>query len=517
MNARIAASSLYPDNRFFLDLVSGRTSATERFERAPGDFATAAETRAATHRPSDPLVDALTEYNRNIGASSHVFAHIDALRKPGTACVITGQQAGFLGGPAYTVYKAHHAIRLAAHLERKLERRVVPVFWLASEDHDFTEINRVRWLEGADLKTLSFEWAGQGRPIESMGAEPEIVRTAEAVLAKLPDRLAQLRSLFLPEPGDDYGRWHARILSQLFATQGLIVIEPRVLRPLTGGFMERSLAMAPQIADALRTACDRMAESGYVPSLDPEKAGRPFVFGEDGRRVRWTPDGPTPQPLEDPFCCSPDAALRPILADSLMPTIASILGPGEIAYQALLLPLYRLFDVPQPVIVPRHGYTVLSEAEAALLERLSVSPEEAFSAGFDPVELAHSAAASSLPAAFDKARTHVQNALDPLQEAVASLDPGLDARWRQAADHARQAVDRLEERALGVEMARQGLSRKALRGLMASLRPTGRLQERVLSFIHFALRYGVEWLPRLEGAGDPERFAHRMVTIQGDL
>ena len=517
MNAQVAASSLYPDSRFFLDLVAGRTSATERFEHAAPDFALAAKRRAETRTGSDALTEALAGYSRRIGASSRVFAHIEALQAPGTTCVITGQQAGFLGGPAYTVYKALHAVRLAAHLERKLERRVVPVFWLASEDHDFTEINRVRWLEGADLKTLSFEWAGRGRPIESLDAEPQIVQSAEAILSKFSDRLTQARSFFMPESGDDYARWHARILSKLFAEQGLIVIEPRAIRHLTGGFMARSLSMRTQIADALRTACDRMIESGYVPSLDPEMAGRPFVFEADGRRVRWTPDRPTPQPIDDPFTYSPDAALRPILADTLFPTIASILGPGEIAYQALLLPLYRLFGVAQPVIVPRHGYTVLSEGETALLDRLAVSADEAVSSGFDPVDIAQSAAASSLQSVFDEARTNVRSALNPLQEAVVSLDPGLDARWRQAADHAQQAVDRLEERALGVEMGRLGLSRKALRGLGATLRPSGRLQERVLSFIHFALRYGVEWLPQLEDAGDPERFAHRVITIQGDL
>ena len=517
MNAQVAAASLYPDSRFFLDYVDGRESATQRFEHATPDFALAVKRRAETLTGREALAEALTDYSRSVGASARVFTHIEALQAPGAACVITGQQAGFLGGPAYTVYKALHAIRLAAHLERKLERRVVPVFWMASEDHDFTEINRVRCLEGADLKTLSFEWPGQGRPIESMGAEPKAVQTAETILSKLPARLARIRPLFLPESGDDYARWHARILSKLFAKQGLIVIEPRALRHLTGGFMERSLAMAPQIAEALRTACNAMSDAGYIPALDPEKAGHPFVFGADGRRVRWTPGSSMPRPLEDPSRYSPDAALRPILADTLFPTIASILGPGEIAYQALLLPLYRLFGVAQPVIVPRHGYTVLSQDEAALLDRLGVSADEAISAGFAPVSLAQSTVASSLKASFAEARARVQESLEPLRETVASLDPGLVARWSQASDHARQAVDRLEDRALAVEMARQGLSRKALQGLAATLRPSGRLQERVLSFIHFALRYGVEWLPQLEGAGDPERFAHRIVTIQGDL
>ena len=517
MNAQVAAASIYPDNRLLLDLVNGRESAFGLFDHAPADFAAATEARMAANTPREPLVEALTAYNRSIGASPKAFAHIEALGEAGSVCVITGQQAGFLGGPAYTVYKAHHAIRLAKHLEGRIGRRVVPVFWLATEDHDFTEINRVRWLQGADLRTVSFEWRGRGRPIESMPAEQDIVDTAEEVLGNLPDRLAHIRPLFLPESGDDYARWHARILSRLFADQGLIVIEPRALRHMTGGFLEQALNLVPQIPGALQSACDALQRAGYAPALDPNKAGLPFVFSATGLRERWTHGHSAPPPREDPLRYSPDAALRPILADTLFPTVASILGPGEIAYQAQLLPLYRLFAVSQPVIVPRHGYTVLGEAEAALLGRLGVGADDAVSPGFNPVRIAQSAASPALQAAFAEARTKVHEALHPLQETVTSLDPGLDARWRQASDHARQAVDRLEERALSVDLARQGFSRGAMRGLSATLRPAGKPQERVLSFVHFALRYGVEWLPELEDAGDPDRFAHRMVTIQGDL
>ena len=517
MRAYIPAASIYPESRLLLDLVDGRESTVRLFEQAPADFAAAAEARLAAPIPREALAEALTAYNRSIGASPKTFAHIEALREPGTVCVITGQQAGFLGGPAYTVYKALHAIRLAKHLEGRIGRRVVPVFWLATEDHDFTEINRVRWLEGADLKTVSFDWSGRGRPIESMPAEPETVQAAEEVLGNLPDRLAHIRALFLPEDGDDYSRWHARILSRLFADRGLIVVEPRALRHMTGEFLEQALKLAQQIPGALQSACDTLRKAGYTPALDPNKAGLPFVFSENGQRRRWDSSSSAATPRLAPLRYSPDAALRPLLADTVFPTVASILGPGEIAYQALLLPLYSLFAVSQPVIVPRHGYTVLGEAEASLLDRLGVGADEAVSPGFDPVKIAQSAASPTLRAEFAEARTKVQEALHPLQETVASLDPGLDARWRQASDHAQQAVDRLEERALSVDLARQGFSRGAMRGVAATLRPAGKPQERVLSFVHFALRYGVEWLPQLEDAGDPERFAHRMVTIQGDL
>jgi len=517
MNEAVDAAVLYPDNRLFLDFIAGRSTAAGFFEHDPDGFSKAADARGSIAYPRAALVDALLAYNARLGAGPRVVANIEALGDTSTLCVLAGQQAGFLGGPAYTAFKALHTVRLAKWLGERLKRRVVPVFWLASDDHDFTEINRVHLLEGSKLRTVSFDWSDRGHPIESLPRTSAIQEAADAVLDHLPRTHSNVRDLFLPEEADDYALWHARIWSRLFKRQGLLLIEPRVLRHLAGDFFQRALSLSPKITDQLRQVADELRKTGYEARLEPERAGRLFVIAEDGRRVRpESHGGRAVDPHRDPHIYSPDAVMRPLLADTLFPTIASLLGPGEIAYQAMLNPLYKLFDLPQPLIVPRHGYTLLSEEETALLSRLGVSCAEALSVGFDPAVTARERTSPGLQAAFQATRQAVEKAFAPLRPELRDIDPSLDARWRQSSDHSNQAITKLEERAVRADLARRGLSIPQLHSLAFTLRPTGEPQERVLSFVHFAMKFGVEWLTVLERTGSAERFEHRVLTVQGE-
>jgi uncharacterized protein YllA (UPF0747 family) len=207
--------------------------------------------------------------------------------------------------------------------------------------------------------------------------------------------------------------------------------------------------------------------------------------------------------------------LRPILADRLFPTVANLLGPSEVAYHAQLRSLYELLDVAQPVAVPRSGYTLLSEADVDLLERLDLPVAEAMSEGFDPSIVLARAASPNLSSRFEQARDGVRDALQGLREPLTDLDPGLEERWRQTLDHAGKGIDRLEDRARRADLGRRGISANHLQRLKRSLRPTGRPQERVLSFAHAVSQYGVEWIKRLPDSEPLHRFTHSAIDVRG--
>jgi len=137
---RIDPSRVYPENKLYLDYIAGAASTVSLFSHSPEQFAQALAQRRAVDYPRAAISDLLREYNAGIGASSATLADIASLSDRSTFCVISGQQAGFLGGPVYTTYKIVTTIRLAASLEERLGVKVVPMFWLADEDHDFTEI-----------------------------------------------------------------------------------------------------------------------------------------------------------------------------------------------------------------------------------------------------------------------------------------------------------------------------------------------------------------------------------------
>lgn len=514
MIERIDPRLLHPDNRFFLDYVSGEESALRCFEHAPAALAQADDARRSIALPREELTAHLRAYNERLDASPVALANIDALATPGSLCVIGGQQAGFLGGPLFAVYKILSVLRAASWLAGRLRTHVVPIFWLASEDHDFTEINRARFLdESGDLRTISFDWTGRGRPIERLPITPEVRTAMNDALELLPEDRAAARDLFLPDSSDDYAVWHARIWSRLFAASGLVLVEPRTVRPMAGPFFAEVLASADEIAAGLTESADKLRSHGHAVPMDPEKAGGLFAFSEDGRRVRIDdPAHHAARASESPEDYSPDAALRPLLADSLFPTIASVLGPSEISYQAMLRPLYRLFGIPQPILLPRHGYTLVTPRQASLLDRCGVSVSDILADRFDPATVARSSASQALLERFAERKADVRTALEPLLEPLAALDPGLPTRLRQTADRIEQQIDRLEERAVRADLARNGISLRELRRLSAEIRPTGRPQERVLSLIHVAARSGLQWIFELESPADLGEYAHYAVT-----
>jgi bacillithiol biosynthesis cysteine-adding enzyme BshC len=514
----VDASTVYPDAKFFLDYVALRANALSFFEHEPSAFASVAATRTKRDDPRADVCDALQAYNAKLNAPPEVRASIDALRDGSTLCVVAGQQAGFLGGQAYTAYKILSAIRLADWLEDHVGTRVVPVFWLATEDHDFGEINRVRLLQpDGRLQTVSFEWDERGRPIEALPITPEIARATDEALSTLPDAFGPVRDLFRPASEDDYGTWHARIWSRLFGPNGLIVVEPRVLRHLAGGFFHTTLTNANEVNRRLERIANRLREEGYDPPLDPRRAGRLFHLDAAGRRIRvMKPEEHLATAVHSPDGYSPDAALRPLFTDALLPTLANVVGPAELAYHAMLLPLYQLFGIPQPSLVARHGYTILSAAEGELFERLELTVEDALAPGFDVKRAMDQSVSPELRTAFDDVREAARAALDPLLPVLTNLDRGLEARWRQTADHVDREIDRLKERAVRVDLARRSIPVQAARALEATLRPTGRPQERALSLIHFVRAFAVEWISRLPGRENPERFAHYVVVVRGD-
>jgi len=513
MSERIPPELLHPEHRFFLDYVRSDGSAVRFFEHPPTALEAAADAPRSIDRSRQPLVALLRAYNERLGASPSTLSNIDALAEPETLCVLGGQQAGFLGGPLLTAYKIRAVVRTARRFSARIRRRVVPIFWLATEDHDFSEINRIRYLDAAgDVQTISFDWDGRGRPIEDLPITVDVRTAFDSAMELLPHDAESTRALLAPVRSDDYGTWHARIWSRLFADHGLIVIEPRTVRSLAGPFFAEALASTEAIRGALREASAELRADGYPPPMDPEQVGGLFAL-DDGRVRIDDPSRHAARAAEAPERYSPDAVLRPLLADALFPTLANVLGPSEIAYHALLRPLYRLFDRPQPLALPRLGYTVLDGRQASLLERCGLTVADLFAEGFDPAQATRDSASPELLARFAERKASVRAALEPLVSPLEQLDPGLPARWNQTADRIEQQLEQLEERAVRVDLARRGISLRELRRVLVEILPTGRPQERVLSLLHVAIRHGLRWILDLESSAKPGEYAHEVLTL----
>ena len=507
----VPMTQVYGASRFYLDYLAGR--ADRYFSHPAGDVAAALHARRTAGTAQPELADVLVRYNRELGASAAALAGAAALADAGTCCVHTGQQAGFMGGPAYTLYKIVTAIRLANRYQEELGCRCVPVFWLASEDHDLGEINHAHYLAAdGSVGRVRFDWDGEGRSISELPVTPE-VRQAAARFFEHQEHspfVDYARELFTPR-GGGFARSLAAGLARLFGDHGLVVLEPHLLRPLFPQFFARALATGPEVKRTLERAAAALAGDGYPVPLDPARAGTLFHVG-GGRRVRLAGGG-TPAP---DAVLSTDAALRPLLADLALPSVATVLGPGEVAYQAMLRGLYRLFEVPQPLIAARKSYTVLPADATTILAHFDLVPSQIVGPEFSVRAAFDAAVPATERARFAALRRRLGELWQPLEAHVTAADPNLERTWRRSLGHAERAVERLEERTARALMSRRGAARRALQGLRDEVWPRARPQERTLPAAHFVSRFGPRLPAALLAACAPEEPDHEILVYAVD-
>ena len=236
-----------------------------------------------------------------------------------------------------------------------------------------------------------------------------------------------------------------------------------------------------------------------------------------GRRVRVAePEAHLAGALENPERYSTDAALRPPFAGAMLPVLASVLGPGETAYQAMLRPLYQLFGIPQPVLFPRKSYTIVAQDDLARLERYRMTAETILTTEQSPGRVLRNLMPDSAKELFAGARAGIEVALAPLEAQLESIDPSLGRTWTRAVANIARSIDRLEDRSATAAMGRSGLSKREVQMLRNALLPRGRLQERVFPLPHFLSQYGFGFLEAIFGAGDLDDFSHHVLSMEAE-
>ncbi|HEY0192053.1 MAG TPA: bacillithiol biosynthesis cysteine-adding enzyme BshC [Kofleriaceae bacterium] len=476
----------------------------------PGDRAGRARAVASAVRPLAPEVHrALVAQQAPLAASPARAAQLDLLRA-GAAAVVTGQQVGLFLGPLYTIYKAASAIALARRLADETGAPVVPVFWLQTEDHDLAEIASVG-LPGATVEV----------PVD---ADNRVSIAHRVLPAELGDRLARLRERLgggvlaaahverLARHYRPGASWHAAfagVLAELFAPEGLVIVDPRdpALADAAAPIHERAIAEAGPIAAALTARCAELERAGRPVQIHV-RPGAPLAFyhpdGAEGPRLRLEPDGAggfvevgtgrsharaalIALARREPRRFSTSALLRPILQDALLPTVANVGGPAEVAYFAQLGPLYAAFAMPMPMIVPRAKFRVTDHRTRTLLARLGLGPGDV--AG-DEAELLARLRPPARPAEAirDQLLRGFLAEHAALGEAVATpqLRKAL-ARTRGTVEHAVGVLAAKLERA---EVYADGERVDAVRRLRALLVPDGAPQERRLGLAGLAARIG---------------------------
>jgi bacillithiol synthase len=466
------------------------------------------------------LIEALAAHNPP-------SASLDRLAQPGTVAVVTGQQVGLFSGPCYTLYKVLHAIKLAEWLTAN-GVPAEPVFWLATEDHDFAEVNHV-WVFDALQRPQRLEMArsAAGQPVGGV------------TLAAPP--VAELRRAFHGMPfgeevadaveesyrgGSTIGKAFGELLNRLLGARAVVQIDPMApeFRALAAPTLRRAVETAPELTRGVLERNRELASAGYHSQVHVEEHTSFVFLLENGKRLALRRHGSdfldggrrfTTRGLADRAeSLSPNALLRPVVQDSMLPTVAYIGGPAEVAYLAQSEVLYRSLLGRMPVAVPRTGFTLFDSRSRKLINRYGIGLDH-FYRGEEALRehIAARLVPTALKASFTAASGQVELALEGLQRALAGFDPTLAQALDRSSGKIRYQLDRIERKAGRESMRRDTRAAEDAAYLYQLVYPERHLQERLYSILPFLAKHGLELLDQLYEAIQPDCVDHRLLYL----
>jgi bacillithiol biosynthesis cysteine-adding enzyme BshC len=432
------------------------------------------------------------------------------LADPRTVAVITGQQAGLFGGPAYCLYKALTSMKLAEHIRQEHGCPVVPVFWVEAEDHDWAEVSSCSVLDGElHRRTVQLpppEGAGH-TPIGFIKLADTINAALEELAAALPATefttplLDELRKAY--QPGRGMAEAFARLMEGFLGHRGLVVFDGSdpAAKPLAGDVFLREVRHPGRTWQLAGDAGDRLVAGGYHAQVTASDADGAALFHLDGTRTAIPKDQIAALESEvrtRPGSFSPNVLLRPIVEDTLFPTICYVSGPNELAYLAQLKKVYEHFGVPMPLLFPRLTATILDSASAKFLARHDL-PLEALHARDEAV--LNRLLAQSLPASVDQAlqdaHAAVERSMAALIAAVPAIDPTLEGAAKSTLGKLQHDLTALQGKIISAAKKRDDtLRRQFLRAQMQAF-PDGMPQERAIGAVSLLNRYGPAVIDRL--------------------
>ncbi len=466
------------------------------------------------------VVARLRAYMETLGAPAASLQLLEKLLDPRSVAVVTGQQAGLFTGPMYAIHKALSAIGLAEQLEASLQRPVVPVFWVASEDHDWGEVNHAYILDSDE--SVRMLRLSQEVPLHQMVYHTRLMPgSVEAVLTEAHQRLPEapykadvlntLRQLY--DDGMTMSDWFARQLLSVLGERGIVLIDPCVpgLRELAAPVWKHALEQVDAVQDELEKVYRAVEARGFQPVVVRDADHSTVFYVEDGKRyvlertrsgflgvrgrgIEKTVAEWVSLAEEEPTRFSANVLLRPVVQDHLLPTLAYVGGPAELAYHPLSGAVFQCHGRSLPPLLLRHRVRLVPPTVRRHMAKWGLTLEQLSA----PLNVS------------DWLRTRLQGSV--LEDAVAQLKSDTEARWRrwiEQFDHVGPQIRELTERHIareleGIERVARKTKRQFELQHAAELRQLnhvnrwlwtdGHPQERRLSPLNVWTRYGLEWL-----------------------
>lgn len=490
-----------------------------------------------TQRSSATVTSLLREYNAPFGISPETASNIDQLANSTTKCLVTGQQLTVFGGPLYTFFKIATTIAQSKRVSNESGRPVIPVFWLADEDHDYEEVASVQLIKGNEIiKHTLADVVNMPIPVANRHIGSNIAAFTDEVFASLgntdfTEELRQLINACYIE-GVSHSKAFGSLIAKIFGKYGLVLagsnhpdikasLYPVMIRAIEhAGHVYDALSKQSILADNVSPRQAQISDS-LLFYLNPDTGGtrdrirHEFGVWTAGESQRWT----TAELIDDitrhPVYFSPNIFLRPIMQDLLLPTLAYVAGPGELAYYAQMKQLYGVFNINMPVITARHSATLIEPAVRRLMRDL-------------PFEFLHYV--SNL---YELEREYIEKStgIHPNQltdewlleltmvskkyiDAIGDEDITLRASADKVLSEFESSIERVRGKLIRSVKQKEQTDLNRIRRVKTSLFPDNGLQERTLCGIYFMNKYGLDfWDGIIEAFGTLNTDTHYTIDV----
>ena len=480
---------------------------------------TIARSQGFARQPAETArVIAAQQAARNAPAAARASAAL--LADPATRVVITGQQAGVFGGPLFTLLKAITTMKLAAQVSREHRVPVVPVFWIDAEDHDWPEVSGCTVLDSelvpATVRLADLPGSGS-QPIARLTLDDTVPSALDQLEAALPDTefkteiLAALRSAYAPGRGmaTSFGVWMEHVLGP----HGLVVYDSSdpAAKVLARDVFVKEVSQPGLTARIAAKAGEALVAKGYhaqatladgtvsVFHLNAERAAVKI----DGDKVEIGEHTITHAQLIDeasqhPERFSPNVLLRPLVQDTVFPTICYVAGPNELAYLGQLKDVYAHFGIPMPLLYQRGSATLADSATLRFLSKYDL-PITALRAQDESAlnQLLESQLPPTVEQALTSVATLINERMAAVGAAVPQIDPTLEGAVKSTLGKLQHEVHTLHNKVIQAAKRKDDTLRRQFQRAQALTFPQGHPQEREVGFVWFLNRYGPALVDRL--------------------
>jgi len=444
---------------------------------------------------------------------------LSAIRDDGVF-VVTGQQPGLLTGPMYTFFKAVTVLLLCQKLNKTSPKRIIPAFWIASEDHDIDEVNRVT------VSGDKFVFTPRG-----INREHGVPQVGDISLAECRDPMIKFLNDILPPNDfkqwildtitsckfDNFGSMFGILLKKLFHEWDLVLIDSIAIRPLAGELMAQMVINWKQLEESFAQGSQLLRSNGYEAQLDRLNL---FRISEGLRRridmnpMTSSPDN-RPDTLatlsekirQDPESFSPGAALRPIVQDALIPVLATIGGPSELLYLWQISPLYKTLNIKRSKLHPRISGTFVENHIRKAALKLGIYPHDLMQ--IPSIQKSYNPA-QKMPAEVNR----IKNIKGELSTQIDHLKSESNKKWISKIEQSVMfQLDKLVTKYSDERLNDMGRGRRNLDKIAGAVYPGRKYQERELNIFHFLSRYGPNLMKEAITTLDPLEKNHQLIEI----